>query len=93
MSDAIEIRHDSGARRFETLVEGHGAYVEYRLEGGVMAIIHTIVPDAIGGRGIAAALVREALEYARGAGLKVSPHCSYAVAYLKKHPEYADLAA
>jgi predicted GNAT family acetyltransferase len=32
-----------------------------------------------------------ALETARANGWKVVPMCSYAVAYLRRHPEYNDL--
>ena len=45
----------------------------------------------IGGRGIAGQLVRAALEFARGQGLKVRPECSYADAWMRKHPDYDTL--
>jgi len=93
MTDDLQISHDTGARRFNTRVDGHQAYVEYERAGGILTITHTIVPPEIGGRGIAAQLVRAALEYVRAEGLKVVPQCSYAAAYLKKHPQYADLVA
>ncbi len=60
------IRHIPAAGRFETQVEGYTGYVEYALlPQGVMDIRHTIVPKEIGGKGIAAALVKFAVEYAR----------------------------
>ena len=59
-----DIRHDAASQRFLTEVDGHAAYVEYERCDGVMAITHTIVPAAIGGRGIAAALVRVAVGHA-----------------------------
>lgn len=84
------IRHIPAAGRFETQVEGYTGYVEYALlPQGVMDIRHTIVPKEIGGRGIAAALVKFALEYARSQGLKVRPSCWYAEEFLRRHPEYA----
>jgi hypothetical protein len=51
------------------------------------------VPQQIGGRGVAAALVRTALDHARSEGLKVDPACSYVAAYFRKHPQDADLLA
>lgn len=87
------IRHDGSAHRFIAVVDGHEAFLEYGRDGGVLAINHTLVPPEIGGRGIGGQLVQAALEFARSAGLKVSPRCSYAEAYLGKHPEYADLTA
>jgi len=85
------IRHDSSAHRFIAVVDGHEAFLEYGREAGVLAINHTVVPPQIGGRGIGGQLVQAALEFARSEGLKVSPRCSYAEAYLGSHPEYADL--
>lgn len=87
------IRHEPAASRFTTSVDGHEGFVEYEEGDGTLTITHTVVPSAIGGRGIAAQLVRAALDHARATGLKVVPRCSYAAAYLDKHPEYADLRA
>lgn len=58
-----------------------------------MQIFHTEVPMAFEGRGIAAALVRAAIEYARENGLKVLPACSYVRAYMRRHPEAQSLLA
>ena len=90
---SIAIRHDAAARRFLADVDGHLGYVEYEREAGVIAITHTIVPHAIGGRGIAAALVQAAMEHARDEGLKVDPQCSYAEVWLRRHREYEALRA
>lgn len=87
----MDIVHDAGAHRFSMEVEGHRGVVDYRLRDGVMTIIHTGVPPAIGGRGVAAELTRVALETARREGWKVVPACSYAAAYLRRHPEFADM--
>ena len=86
-----QIRHDAASRRFAIEVDGHLGYLEYERDGGTMAITHTIVPSEIGGRGIAAALVRAALEYAGAQGLRVVPACSYAAVFMQRHGEYAGL--
>ncbi len=88
---STEIQHDGARHRFNTTVDGHEAYVEYERQGDVMTITHTIVPSAIGGRGIAGDLVRRAMDQARADGLRVEPACSYADAWLRRHPDYADL--
>ena len=85
------IEHDSGVQRFHTDVEGERCVLDYTLESGVMTITHTGVPAAVGGRGIASALVQAALDSARGEGWKVVPSCSYAAAWMRRHPAYADL--
>ena len=88
-----DIAHDPASHRFTTEVDGQAAYLEYERAGEVMVITHTIVPPAIGGRGIAGDLVRTALELARTEGLKVDPRCSYADGWMRKHPEYDALRA
>lgn len=90
---AFDLRHDRAAHRFELVAEGHLCELDYRLDGGVMTITHTGVPAAVGGRGIAGALVQAAFETARREGWKVVPACSYAQVWLGRHPEFADLHA
>jgi predicted GNAT family acetyltransferase len=84
------IHHDEAAHRFSTEVDGYAAVLDYTLDGGVMNITHTGVPREVGGRGIAAELMRAALERARVENWTVNPRCSYAAAYLNKHPEEAE---
>ena len=86
-----DIHHDAVAHRFITEADGHTAYVEYETGDGHIVITHTIVPSEIGGRGIAAALVRTALEYARARALHVDPQCSYADVWMRRHPEFEPL--
>ena len=91
MSYAIE--HDRVAHRFQTEVDRVPCVLDYLLAAGVMTITHTGVPAEVGGRGIAAALTRSALDTARSEGWKVVPACSYAAAWMQRHPDYADLLA
>jgi predicted GNAT family acetyltransferase len=87
----VSVRHEQEASRFAATVDGHECELDYRLDGKVLTITHTGVPDAVGGRGIAAQLTRAALAYARAEGLKVYPACSYAAVFFRRHAEYADL--
>jgi uncharacterized protein len=79
------INHERAANRFTTVVDGHEARLDYTLSGTVMNITHTRVPPEIGGRGVAADLMRVALDTAKTEGWSVNPVCSYAVAYMRKH--------
>jgi len=81
------IEHDENARRFSTQVDGLLAILDYQLTGRVMTITHTAVPPPIGGRGVAAELMRAALSAAKTAGWQVNPACSYAAAYMRRHPD------
>jgi predicted GNAT family acetyltransferase len=89
----MDVIHDSRAFQFHTDVEGHRGELDYVLRGSVMTITHTGVPPAIGGRGVAAELTRVALETARREGWTVVPACSYAAAFIRRHPEFSDLVA
>lgn len=85
------IIHNETASRFEITVDSHLCELDYQLDSGTMIILHTGVPPEVGGRGIAAQLTEAALQTARSRGWRVLPRCSYSVAYLGRHPEYADL--
>jgi uncharacterized protein len=89
----LAIAHEQSAQRFVAVVEGQECVLDYRLSGSTMTITHTGVPESLGGRGIAGDLTRFALDAARKLGWKIVPACSYAEAFFKKHPEFADLLA
>jgi len=73
---SVEVRHDAAKNRFEATVDGQLCVADYQRRGDVLWMTHTGVPPAVGGRGIAAELVRTALAWAADQGLKVEPACS-----------------
>ena len=87
----IKITHDIEAKRFETAIDDHIGYISYQEQDDKLVYDHTIVPQALGGRGVGSALVKHALNYARENGKKVVPQCSFVSSYISKHPEYQDL--
>ena len=84
MSDVID---NQDVKRFELDVDGHLAQLVYRLDGNVLDLIHTEVPEELGGRGLGGVLVRAALDRARAEGLTITPHCPYARHWLETHPD------
>lgn len=86
-----EIFHDTLNQQFYTEVDGNRAYVSYTVHDNALDIRHTIVPDKIGGRGIASALVKETYQYALIVRLRPMATCAYAVTWLKRHPEYGGI--
>jgi predicted GNAT family acetyltransferase len=76
---------------FTCEVDDHTCVLDYHLNGQTMTITHTGVPEAVGGRGLAAALTRAALDCARKEGWSIVPMCSFAAVYIKRHPQYQDL--
>ena len=89
----LAIEHLPAKGRFQAIVEGRACVVDYELRAGVMHVTHTGVPPPLEGRGIAGALVQALLDHARAHGLKVDPLCSYARAYMRRHPQSSPLQA
>jgi predicted GNAT family acetyltransferase len=90
---SFAIKHNPPAHRFEARVDSHMCVLDYSLDGNVMTIKHTGVPSAVGGQGIASALVEAALTTARSKGWKVMPACSYTAVWMDKHDHFNDLRA
>ncbi len=89
----IQVTHDPVGRIFTARIEGREAYLRYLPAGErVLDYAATFVPEALRGRGIASAIVRQALDYARAGGYHVIPSCWFVSDFLKQHPEYGDLA-
>lgn len=88
---SMSVIHNAGASRFEAAPQGQLAFASYRRLGDVLVLVHTEVPAALQGQGVAAALVRSALDWARAQGLRVRPSCSYAASYMRRHPATLDL--
>jgi uncharacterized protein len=84
---------DNPARsRFELHVGGELAgFVDYRLQRGVLNLVHTEVDPRFQGGGYAARLARASLDAARQRHLAVLPTCPYIRSWIGKHPEYVDL--
>lgn len=91
MATPTDVRHDPHRGMFELDMDGETAHVEYCRDGDTMVILHTIVPEALSGRGIAGTLNAAALDHARKAGLRVDPQCEYTASYVRRNPAYGDL--
>lgn len=89
----MEIVNNLTDSRFETIVEGLLCVADYRREGTRLVMPHTHVPTVLRGRGIAAALVQTALDWARAEGLQVVPQCAYVATYMRRHPPTHALSA
>ena len=74
--------------RFEIEVEGIIAFIDYKETHSQIALVHTEVPEIIGGKGVAAALVEKTLNYLEEHHNSLLPFCPYVFTYIKKHPEW-----
>jgi predicted GNAT family acetyltransferase len=90
---SVVVTHNAARQRFQATVEGQLCVADYQLRGNVLWMTHTGVPESVGGRGIAAELVRVALAWAQDKGYTVEPSCSYVEVYMRRHPETQGLLA
>jgi hypothetical protein len=89
----VDVTRNDERRRFEVTVDGHLGVLTYREAAGRVTLIHTEVAPELRGRRVADALARAALDHARQHRLVVRPLCPFVRTFMKRHPEYADLAA
>jgi uncharacterized protein len=90
MSDVV---HNHEASRFEIVVGGDTAVLDYALTDGRIVFVHTGVPPALEGRGLGSELARAGLEFARSQALRVEPRCPFIRSYIGRHPEYQPLVS
>lgn len=88
---AVQVSDNEDEGRFVARTPGGEAELTYDRREGKLFLLHTGVPPEAEGQGVGGALVRAALEQARERGHKVVPYCSFARAYIERHPEWADV--
>jgi hypothetical protein len=79
--------------RFEYHVDSHVCYAVYQFASGILTITYVEAPPVLRGSGAAGELMSHIMDAARQNGYKVTPVCSYAVAWMRKHKECHDLLA
>jgi predicted GNAT family acetyltransferase len=86
--EKIEIINNTKQQQFEVTENNKLAILVYRFYKNDIALMHTEVPAALSGKGIASALAKHALEWAKEHNKKVMVYCPFVASYLKRHPEY-----
>jgi predicted GNAT family acetyltransferase len=89
--DTLQVRHNREHSRYEAELDGQRALIQYRDAGGVRYYLHTEVPEALEGHGIASRMAKAALDEAQAEGLRIVPLCPFVRGYIEKHPEYKPL--
>jgi predicted GNAT family acetyltransferase len=89
--DTAQVIHNESKHRFEAEGEGRAARLDYTVSPTTVVFTHTEVPKDLKGRGVAAALAKAGLAYARDTGRRVVPQCLFVSTYIERHPEYQDL--
>jgi predicted GNAT family acetyltransferase len=83
--------HNEKENKYEFHIDEHVAYITYDNQNGIYHLTHTIVPDALAGKGLAKQLTIAVMNEIESLGYKVKPQCSYIVAFMEKNPEYKRL--
>jgi uncharacterized protein len=86
--EEIALTDNKEEHNFELWVEGKRSFIDYKIKGDRIYLLHTEVPKELEGRGIAAALVEKTLQYLEENRLKLVPLCAYVQSYLKRHPDW-----
>jgi uncharacterized protein len=89
--ERVTVVDNAAESRYEVWVGDQMAFLTYKRGHDHINLMHTEVPEALEGQGIASALARAALSDARAHGLKVIPNCPFVAAYIRRHPEEMDL--
>jgi hypothetical protein len=88
----MRVQHEPQRHRFSLEVAGGTAELVYRpLSDGIVELVHTGVPEAAAGQGIAGQLAQAAFDWARFTGTRLVVTCPYVRRWLERHPEQRDL--
>jgi predicted GNAT family acetyltransferase len=89
MTQAPEVSDNRELSRFEIRIGDAVALLAYRRRADRLVLVHTEVPEELGGRGLAGALTQAAIDRAAAEGLTVVPLCPFARSWLERHPDAA----
>lgn len=84
----IAIENNKVQNRFHTTIDGEDAYIQYRIDGRKMLLMHTFVPEKLRGRRIADQLAKFALKSIETEGFTAKIYCPFISTFVKRHPEY-----
>jgi uncharacterized protein len=88
MTDVV--RDNPAAQRYELEIAGQTVFAIYRRDGATLEIRHVETPPGLRGGGAAGRLMAGIMQIARRDGLTVTPLCSYARWWLRRHAEARD---
>ncbi|MEI9886854.1 MAG: GNAT family N-acetyltransferase [Rhizomicrobium sp.] len=87
----MPVADNSARQRFELEENGEIAFANRRRDGAHVVIPHVEAAPALRGTGAAGRLMQGIVAMARAEGFKITPTCSYAAAWFKRHREAADV--
>ena len=87
------ISENKERKRFESIVDGKTAFIEYIRAEDKMYLTHTEVPKELEGKGVATAMAEKVLQQIKSESLFLVPLCPFIAVYLKRHPEWREILA
>jgi hypothetical protein len=86
-----ELRNNHDRSRYEMDEQGLTSWADYRLTGDRLYIDHVESPPPLRGTGASGRLMAAMAADAKARGLRITPICGYAAAWLRRSPEFRDL--
>ncbi|NLS11766.1 N-acetyltransferase [Vibrio sp. SM6] len=84
--------HDKENKEYQVPLEGEFvALVKYSLDGDVMTIHSTRVPEELRGKGYGNVMMEAVLPDIEAHGYRIIPACSYVAHYLNRHAQWKHL--
>ena len=80
-----KVHDNKDDQRFELVIEGHLAFLDYERANKELRLLHTEVPPELQGRGLATQLIRHAIDTAKHEKRQIVSMCSAVDNYLAKH--------
>ncbi len=89
----LTVTHEPDSERY-TVHDGEElrGFIAYDRRDGVIQLIHVEVPPFLRNKGVGGEVVQAVLDHLRSESTdRVQPRCPFAVMWMRRHPEYADL--
>jgi uncharacterized protein len=83
-SPEVEITNNASLAQFEARLGDAVAVLQYKRVPGRVVFVHTEVPEAMRGMGVAGKLAAAGVQWARAQGLGVVAVCPFVQAFLRK---------
>ncbi len=88
-----QLRNNTDAQRYEMDENGMTSWADYRLVDDRIYIDHVESPVPLRGTGASGRLMAALAADVRAQGLKITPICGYAAAWLRRSHEFRDLVS
>ena len=88
----LRLRDNSLLQQYEMALHGDDiARITYTLQDNILTLLHTEVPPAYKGQGIADKITHDVFAEAEARGWKIAPECPFAALYVRRHAEVQSL--